>query len=63
MAQLTDKGYLDRLKEQRDFLLKVDKSKAPVYLNTTPPEFYIRTGNSSQPLDVRQATKYTQDHW
>jgi len=27
------------------------------------PFFYIRSGNSSQPLDVKQATTYIQEHW
>jgi hypothetical protein len=27
------------------------------------PSFYIRSGNSSQPLDVKQATAYIKEHW
>jgi hypothetical protein len=27
------------------------------------PFFYIRSGNSSQPLDVKQATTYIKEHW
>jgi serine/threonine protein kinase len=28
-----------------------------------PPEFYVRKGNASRPLDVRQAHEYIGDHW
>jgi len=28
-----------------------------------PPEFYVRKGNASRPLDVRQAYEYIRDHW
>lgn len=28
-----------------------------------PPEFYVRKGNSSRPLDVRRAHEYIRDHW
>lgn len=27
------------------------------------PLFYIRSGNSSQPLDIKQATTYIKEHW
>jgi hypothetical protein len=45
-------------------IVKVDRSKRPVYLDPQgKSEFYIRAGNSSQPLNVREATAYIQDHW
>lgn len=28
-----------------------------------PPEFYVRKGNGSRPLDVWQAHEYIRDHW
>jgi predicted HTH transcriptional regulator len=28
-----------------------------------PPEFYVRKGNASRPLDVRQTHEYIRDHW
>lgn len=28
-----------------------------------PPEFYVRKGNASRPLDVRTAHEYIRDHW
>ena len=28
-----------------------------------PPEFYVRKGNASRPLDVRTAHEYMRDHW
>ena len=45
-------------------VVSVDKSKRPVYADLQgKSEFYIRTGNTSQPLDVREATTYIRDHW
>jgi type III restriction enzyme len=45
-------------------VVNVDKSKRPVYVDLQgKSEFYIRTGNISQPLDVREATAYIRDHW
>lgn len=44
-------------------IIKVDKSKGPVYLEPTSPEFYIRAGNASVPLNVREATTYIKNHW
>ena len=36
----------------------------PVYLvNKKDEEFYIRTGNSSQPLSIRKAVKYIETHF
>ena len=28
-----------------------------------PPEFYVRKGNASRPLDVRRTHEYIRDHW
>ena len=28
-----------------------------------PPEFYVRKGNASRPLDVQRAHEYIHDHW
>jgi type III restriction enzyme len=45
-------------------VVTVEKSKRPVYLDLQgKSEFYIRAGNTSQPLDVREATIYIRDHW
>jgi hypothetical protein len=45
-------------------VVSVDKSKRPVYLDLQgKSEFYVRIGNTSQPLDVREATTYIRDHW
>ena len=39
--------------------INVYPSPTPVYLiNGNGEEFYIRTGNSSQPLSIRQAVEY-----
>lgn len=40
------------------------KSPRPVYVKyKDSTEFYIRSGNSSQPLDIKDATQYITDHW
>jgi len=40
------------------------KSPRPVYLKYEgKTEFFIRSGNSCQPLDVSEATDYIKDHW
>jgi len=42
----------------------VKKSPRPVYIkHEGKTEFYIRSGNSCQPLDVSEATDYIKDHW
>jgi hypothetical protein len=42
----------------------VKKSPRPVYLkHDGKTEFFIRSGNSSQPLDISEATDYIKDHW
>jgi predicted HTH transcriptional regulator len=43
----------------------VQRSPHPVFLvgKNVPPEFYVRKGNSSRPLDVRQAHEYIRDRW
>jgi len=44
-------------------LVRVDRSQRETYLIANPPEFYVRTGNSSQPLNVKEAAAYIRDHW
>lgn len=45
-------------------VLTARPSTEPVYLNhNSKEEFYIKTGNASQPLSVRQATNYIQSHF
>lgn len=52
------------VEEKSVAIVKVDKSKRPVYLDPQgKSEFCIRAGNSSQPMNVREATAYIQDHW
>lgn len=44
--------------------VKVDGSPNPAYVdNNGKLEFYIRSGNSSQPLNVKEATDYIANHW
>ena len=45
-------------------VIRVRKSPRPVYVKYKDrTEFYIRAGNSSQPLDIKEATQYIKDHW
>lgn len=45
-------------------LIVVKKSLRPVYIKYgDKTEFFIRSGNSCQPLDVSEATDYVKDHW
>ena len=45
-------------------VVKVNKSPNPVYAKSKEKEeFYIRLGNSSHPLNVREATAYIKNHW
>ena len=42
----------------------VSAAPQPVFLNhNSKEEFYIRTGNSSQPLTISQAIQYIQTHF
>lgn len=44
--------------------LIVKKSPRPVYIKYEgKSEFYIRSSNSCQPLDVSEATEYIREHW
>jgi len=44
-------------------IVKVDKSAHPVYLNAEGKlEFYVRMGNSSQPLNIKEALQYIHEH-
>jgi len=45
-------------------VLTVKKSPRPVYLKYEGKlDFFIKSGNSCQLLDVREATEYIKDHW
>lgn len=42
----------------------IEKVRTPVYItNQGKKEFFIRSGNSSQPLDVREAIEYIKNHF
>jgi len=52
--------------EGRDVaVVRVKPSPHPVYLKyeDKKEEFCIRSGNSSQPLDISEATQYIKEHW
>ena len=45
-------------------LVRVDPSKSPVFMkNNGLKEFYTRSGNSTQALDVEETTEYIKSHW
>jgi len=46
-------------------VIRVKPSPHPVYLKCedNKEEFYIRSGNSSQRLDISDATQYIKEHW
>jgi hypothetical protein len=53
-------------KEEKTVAIAIIPKKAPkeVYLTLDgEPYFFIRFGNSSRPLDVKQANAYIQHHW
>lgn len=51
----------DEIDDKTICVLSVSPASAPAYLTFKgKEEFYIRTGNSSQPLSVSKATKYVQ---
>lgn len=45
-------------------IVEVSKSPNPVYAESEgKEEFFVRLGNSSHPLNVREATAYIKEHW
>ena len=53
-------------KDGKTIALAVIPKKAPkeVYLTLEgEPSFYVRSGNSSRPLDVKQTNAYIRSHW
>lgn len=63
------KGTLVRVKfekveDKQVVALIIKESPRPVYLkHEGKTQFYIRSSNSCQPLDVSEATEYIKDHW
>lgn len=55
----------DKVKDKDIAIIRVKPSPHPVYLKCEDKkeEFYIRSGNSSQPLDISDATQYIKEHW
>jgi hypothetical protein len=54
----------EKINDKYIALLKIKKFNKPVYLkNEGKVEFFIRSGNSSQPLDISDATTYIRAHW
>ena len=53
-------------RDGKTIAIAVIPKKAPkeVYLTLDgKPFFYVRSGNSSRPLDVKQANAYIHSHW
>lgn len=59
------KTKFDKSKEKQVLIVRVYPSPHPVYLraDNKNPEFYIRTGNSTQKLDVSETPDYINEHW
>jgi len=58
------KIWFESLEDKTIAVVKVSRSPNPVYIRFEgKEEFYIRLGNSSHPLNVREATTYIKDHW
>lgn len=55
----------DKAEDKDIVVIRVKPSSHPVYLKyeDKKEEFYIRSGNSSQPLDISEATQYIKEHW
>lgn len=71
VGQMIGKEYLHlidvafySLEEREICLVQVFPSETPVYLRSDNQEiFYVRAGNTIQPLSIREAEKYIKSHW
>ncbi len=54
-----------KIENQDLIVIRVTPSPHPVYLRAEgkDPEFYIRSGNSTQKLDISEAPQYIEEHW
>ncbi len=44
-------------------MLRIEPSSTPAYITGGEHEFYIRTGNQSQPLGMKESHEYLRKHW
>ena len=45
-------------------VLSADRARQPVFVQDQgQPEFYVRSGSQTRPLDIRDATDYIASHW
>ena len=50
--------------EKEVCLVEIEQSDRPVYLKSERgEEFYIRTGNATDPMNMSEADKYKYSHW
>ncbi len=71
ISQMIGKEYLHLIDvafysfEEREIcLVQIFPGEAPVYLRSDNQEiFYVRAGNTTQPLSMREAEKYIKSHW
>ncbi|MBE9592947.1 MAG: ATP-binding protein, partial [Proteobacteria bacterium] len=57
-------AFFEDINEKSVCKVEVKPSPKPVYLRRDKgSEFYIRAGNSSQPLDMEEANEYISMHW
>ena len=58
------KNRLEAINEKQVCIVDVDKAQGPVYLKTSKgPEFFIRMGNTTRPLNTEQTVSYVNMHW
>lgn len=54
----------EKIEDKQIAALIIKKSNRPVYMKCEgKTEFFIRSGNSSQPLDMSEVPEYITDHW
>ena len=45
-------------------MIQVEPSPKPAYVKEgSESKFYIRTGNQTQPLGIKESIEYIQEHW
>lgn len=58
------KVHFEPMSEKRICVISIETSDKPVFLlSNGTSEFWVRAGNSTRQLDVKDATRYIQSHW
>ena len=62
--RLSTKITFEKINEKDIVVVIIEKAKQPVYVkHGREKQFYIRSGNSCQPLDIEEASEYIRDRW